>query len=129
MRTFVRKGPIPSQLKQIKGNLHVYLALVPLFNILTKLAISSSYSEMSLLLLCSFSFSFPFLFDLLDSLCNTPMVGTRIFSLLRRNKTRIRGLYSIFIFQSFPSTISMLRNELRVGRYPLPRSLGSFIPL
>jgi hypothetical protein len=35
---------------------------------LTKLATSSSSSEMSLLLLCYFSFFFPFFFDILDAL-------------------------------------------------------------
>jgi hypothetical protein len=40
------------------------MSLVPLFNLL----ISSSSSEISLLLLCYFSFLFPFCFGLLDAL-------------------------------------------------------------
>jgi hypothetical protein len=57
------------------------------------------------------------------------MVGRKNFVLLKKINILIRGLYSILLFQSFPTTVSMLKTELRTGRYPLPSSLGSSIPL
>jgi hypothetical protein len=61
--------------------------------------------------------------------CNTPMVGHKNFILLKKINTLIWGLCSILLFQSFPATVSMLRTELKAGRYPLPSSSGSSIPL
>jgi hypothetical protein len=58
-------------------------------------------------------------------LCNTPMVGRKNLFLLKKIKTPIQGLYSILLFQSFPTMTSMLQIELKDGRYPLPISLGS----
>jgi hypothetical protein len=69
VRIFVRKMTnIITVKKKINGSLPLYLSSVPFFNLLTQLATSSSFLEMSLLLLYSFSFCFPFFFDLLDAL-------------------------------------------------------------
>jgi hypothetical protein len=75
----------------------LYLTLVPLFNLLTKLTTSSSYFEMSLLLLCSFYFFFPFFFDLLDDFKDDSFISVFYCSVLISYDVKIPCTSSMLI--------------------------------
>jgi hypothetical protein len=94
------------------------MSLVPLFNHLTKLAISSSSFEMSLLLLCSFSFFFPFFFDLLDALKASSFIYGFSYSLLISYAVKIPCSSSMLIESrsALSSSVDTLGSNL-IGRY------------
>jgi hypothetical protein len=104
-------------IKQIKGSLPLYLSLVPLFNLLTKLAASSSSSETSLLLLCSFYFCFPICFDLLNALKAASFISRFSCSVLISYAVKIPCILSMLIeFRpSLSSSADILGSNL-IGR-------------